>query len=311
MMVRPKKGVALMIVLVLLAAMASVAVSLSSGLQSQVMLAQTQQDYQQALWYANGAENLALNTLSRRQEHLYFGKNGGLEYVRYPVEQGSIQLLLNDLQTCFNVNVLATSEVTSGSPYREQLVNLFTLLGVPASVANSLTEQIQIKVNGKMASLPGEDVEGLPGTNFQMVDISELRQLRNMDAALYKKVTPFLCTLPTTKLAINVNTLSPKKSALLAALFFPFLNAEQARSVLLKRPVKGWDSVDNFLDALPASVNTQKIQRIKPFLQVESNYLQLNTLVHMNTLNVNMQSLITRTGKDIWTITWHQTGEFQ
>ncbi|HFW1339115.1 TPA: type II secretion system minor pseudopilin GspK [Salmonella enterica subsp. enterica serovar Virchow] len=311
MMVRPNKGVALMIVLVLLAAMASVAVSLSSSLQSQVMLAQMQQDYQQALWYATGAESLALNTLSRRHERLYFGKNGGLEYVRYPVEQGSIQLSLSDLQACFNVNVLATPEVTSDSTFREQLVNLFTLLGVPAFGAGSLAEQIQIKVNGKMTSLPGSVVGDLSGMDFLMADISELRQFKGMDAALYQKVTPFLCTLPTTKLAINMNTLSPEKSVLLAALFFPFLNAEQARSVLLKRPVKGWDSVDHFLEALPASVNTQKIQRIKAFLQVESNYLQLNTLVHMNTLNVNMQSLITRKGKDIWAITWHQIGELQ
>lgn len=312
---RPKQGVALMIVLVLLAVMTSLAVSLSSSLQSQVILAHTQQDYQQAFWYAASAESLALSTLSQRSERLYFGKNGGLEYVRYPVEQGSIQMSLRDRQACFNVNALATPGETSGSPLREQLVSLFTLLGLPVSRADNIAEQIQMRVNGKMASppelVPRELSVAASGTDFLMADISELRHFRDMDVALYQKLTPFLCTLPTTKLAMNMNTLPPEKSALLAALFSPFLNTEQVRSVLRKRPRKGWDSVDHFLEALPAGMDAQEIQRIKPFLQVESDYLQLNTLVHVNTLSLNMQSHIIRTGDGPWTIMWHQTGELQ
>lgn len=315
MMESPKRGVALMIVLVLLAVMASLVASLSSGLQSQVTLAHTQQDYQQAIWYAAGAESLALSTLSLRRERLYFGKNGGLEPTLYPVEQGTIRMSLSDMQACFNVNALATSDTALGTQLKGQLVTLLSLQGLPLSQSEALAEQIRIQVRGEKlcssASLSGCESSMTSGADFLMADISELRAFRGVDAVLYPKVGSLLCTLPTIKQAINMNTLSPEKSVLLAAIFSPFLNADQARDLLRKRPNKGWESVEHFWAALPTGVDVQAGQYIKPFLQVDSRYLRLNTLVHVNTLSLNMQSFIARSDEGLWTMIWHQTGELQ
>lgn len=52
-----------------------------------------------------------------------------------------------------------------------------------------------------------------------MQDVSELRLLAGMDAALYQRLLPFVCVQPDDALQVNVNTLRPSQAALLVALF--------------------------------------------------------------------------------------------
>ena len=60
----PKRGMALVVVLVLLAVMMLVTITLSGRMQQQLGRTRSQQEYQQALWYSASAESLALSALS-------------------------------------------------------------------------------------------------------------------------------------------------------------------------------------------------------------------------------------------------------
>ena len=60
----PKRGMALVVVLVLLAVMMLVTITLSGRMQQQLGRTRSQQEYQQALWYSASAESVALIALS-------------------------------------------------------------------------------------------------------------------------------------------------------------------------------------------------------------------------------------------------------
>ncbi|EFI3079168.1 general secretion pathway protein GspK, partial [Escherichia coli] len=55
----PKRGMALVVVLVLLAVMMLVTITLSGRMQQQLGRTRSQQEYQQALWCSDSAESLA------------------------------------------------------------------------------------------------------------------------------------------------------------------------------------------------------------------------------------------------------------
>ncbi len=68
----PRRGMALLMVLLLLAVMASVCTGLSHRISRQTDRMRSLQDYQQATWYAVSAESLALSILNenlKNEEH--------------------------------------------------------------------------------------------------------------------------------------------------------------------------------------------------------------------------------------------------
>ncbi|VEB05372.1 pullulanase [Klebsiella pneumoniae] len=73
-----------------------------------------------------------------------------------------------------------------------------------------------------------------------MQDVSELRLLAGMDAALYQRLLPFVCVQPDDALQVNVNTLRPSQAALLVALFPGDLTLQEAQQLLHNRPRTGW-----------------------------------------------------------------------
>ncbi len=88
---------------------------------------------------------------------------------------------------------------------------------------------------------------GYLAANQPMQDVSELRLLAGMDAALYQRLLPFVCVQPDDALQVNVNTLRPSQAALLVALFPGDLTLQEAQQLLHNRPRTGWSSVAAFL----------------------------------------------------------------
>lgn len=308
---RPKRGMALMVVLGLVAAMALLATSLSDGLSSQIGVAHTQQDYQQALWYATSAESLALSTLRLRRERRS-GGNGGLATTDYPVPLGSIRMTLDDRQVCFNLNALSDPDLALRAQSSMQLMTLLSLAGIARDQADRLLDKLLTRVDVGGTPLPRPRAAEAPDiAPHLLADISELMSIPGIDAALYRRLTPLLCTLPTVAQGLNVNALSPDNGVLLAAMLSPWLSVDQARGVLLRRPEQGWESVSQFYLALPDGIDPQILQNAAPFLRVDSQFFRLHTRVHVNTLSLSMQSFITRSEDGDLRILWHQTGELE
>lgn len=312
----PKRGMALVMVLLLLAVMASVSVGLSQRISRQTDRMRSLQDYQQATWYAVSAESLALSILNenlKNEEHtpIYSWSIGSH---LFPLSQGKMAVTLRDAQACFNLNALAQPAKVSGEG-EGQLITLISRLDVPARRAAQITESLQAFIGGGRDGQKQKDSEYLsrpvPFWPVQpLTDISELRVVQGMDAALYQKIKPLVCVLPMNRQRININSLDVSQSVILEALFGPGLSPAQARALLQQRPGKGWRNVGQFL-ASPylKRVDENVRKQAGEFLTVNSRYFWLRSDITVNETELTMNSLIARTGPQHFSVLWHQTGE--
>ena len=313
----PKRGMALVMVLLLLAVMASVSVGLSQRISRQTDRMRSLQDYQQATWYAVSAESLALSILNenlKNEEHtpIYSWSIGSH---LFPLSQGKMAVTLRDAQACFNLNALAQPAKVSGEG-EGQLITLISRLDVPARRAAQITESLQAFIGGGRDGQKQKDSEYLSRpvpfwpAKQPLTDISELRVVQGMDAALYQKIKPLVCVLPMNRQRININSLDVSQSVILEALFGPGLSPAQARALLQQRPGKGWRNVGQFL-ASPylKRVDENVRKQAGEFLTVNSRYFWLRSDITVNETELTMNSLIDRTGPQHFSVLWHQTGE--
>ena len=313
----PKRGMALVMVLLLLAVMASVSVGLSQRISRQTDRMRSLQDFQQATWYAVSAESLALSILNenlKNEEHtpIYSWSIGSH---LFPLSQGKMAVTLRDAQACFNLNALAQPAKVSGEG-EGQLITLISRLDVPARRAAQITESLQAFIGGGRDGQKQKDSEYLSRpvpfwpAKQPLTDISELRVVQGMDAALYQKIKPLVCVLPMNRQRININSLDVSQSVILEALFGPGLSPAQARALLQQRPGKGWRNVGQFL-ASPylKRVDENVRKQAGEFLTVNSRYFWLRSDITVNETELTMNSLIARTGPQHFSVLWHQTGE--
>ncbi|EFC1641354.1 general secretion pathway protein GspK [Escherichia coli] len=318
----PKRGMALVVVLVLLAAMMLVTITLSGGMQHQLGRTRSQQEYQQALWYSASAESLALSALSlslKNEKRVHLSQPWAAGPRFFPLPQGQIAVTLRDAHACFNLNALAHPTTASRPLAVQQLIALISRLDVPAYraelIAESLWEFID-EDSSVQTRLGREDSEYLArsvpfyAANQPLADISEMRVVQGMDAGLYQKLKPLVCALPMNSQQININTLDVAQSVILEALFDPWLNSAQARALLQQRPGKGWEDVDQFLaHPLLVDVDERTKKQLKTVLSVGSNYFWLHSDITVNEIELTMKSLIVRMGPQHFSVLWHQTGE--
>lgn len=322
----PKRGMAMVVVMVLLAVMALLASNMTVRLQKQLALAHHQQDYRQAQWYVASAESLALATLSESLGHesrVHLAQSWVQERRSFPVPDGQITINLSDMQACFNLNSLAAVKANrQGTPLViRQLIALFATADISEYRAQMVAESLWEFIDEDTVTqtlLGREDSEYLVRPipfltpNRPLSDLSEIRRVQGMDADLYQKIKPLVCVLPVTSQHINVNTLDIAQSALLEALFTPTLSVDQAREVLKARPVNGWDSVTDFLSETALSDVDEGIKaQVKPMLSVSSNYFHLQSYIEVNGMSLSIQSMIVRQGEQNFEILWHQTGDVE
>ncbi|HBX1565133.1 type II secretion system minor pseudopilin GspK [Klebsiella pneumoniae] len=136
---------------------------------------------------------------------------------------------------------------------------------------------------------------GYLAANQPMQDVSELRLLAGMDAALYQRLLPFVCVQPDDALQVNVNTLRPSQAALLVALFPGDLTLQEAQQLLHNRPRTGWSSVAAFL-AQPTLQKTDTTLA-RPWLTVHSaRFIAAFTVVTGN-LRFQLHSVLQQEGR--------------
>ncbi|RUO59647.1 type II secretion system minor pseudopilin GspK [Pseudidiomarina marina] len=118
-----QRGVALLMVLLVVALVSVMAVTLSGRLQTTVLRTANFQQAEQAYWYWLSAEEIVRELLQREisesdgvvhQQQMWYQqtKSGSI----YPVDGGAIKGEIQDLQSCFNLNALRVEDgVSSGS----------------------------------------------------------------------------------------------------------------------------------------------------------------------------------------------------
>ena len=91
---------------------------------------------------------------------------------------------------------------------------------------------------------------------------------------------------------------------LLSALFHPYLGESTVRNILENRPYGGWDSVDEFflVDHI-SHIDKSLLEKVHKYLDVSSNFFELDALVKTQKLRVKVQSLMySENGRDVRTV---------
>ena len=304
-----QRGVALLVILMLLALMTAVAATMSERLFGQFKRSSNQINYQQAYWYAIGAEALAIKALEQSfsdSETVNLSQPWALEEQSYPLDYGSLTGKLIDRQACFNLNSLIEENSASNSQSEPYLVTvlqtLLTDLGVDsyeAEIAAHSTWEF-VDSNTVVDSVTGvEDsyYESVLPTymapNSPLADASEFRAINQVSGEIMQLAQSYLCALPTTEFRLNVNTIDAEHAALLSALFGEQLSLSNAKQIIEDRPFDGWSSVDDFLAEAPLStINEATKSQVKGYLTVDSQYFELDAKIVVQQSQVRIRSLL-------------------
>ena len=312
-----QRGVALIIILMLVAIMAAIAASMSERLFTQFKRAGNQINHQQAYWYAIGAEALAEKAIEESYKDTENDSNkttnlsqpwanDGKE-MNLPLDYGTLEGKIVDKQACFNINALsgvAPNTTSTNGPYLVQfLQNLLESVGVEnykaEVIANStwsyVSSNAAVRASTGIADSHYESLKPsyLP-PNGMMADSSELRAVNEMTGKIMLELQPFICALPTTEWKLNVNTLEPNQANLLAALFYPNLSVSDAKGIITGRPEKGWDTVSDFMSSssVLAALSDKAREEAEKYLTVDSSYFGLDAQIFVGDSRVRIRSLL-------------------
>lgn len=258
-----ERGAALLTVLLLVAVVGALAAVTLEKLNLATRLAGNAKAMDQARAYAMATETMALT----RIDALLGGNTtrvtlqGGWSNrpIPLPIPDGVATARVVDGGNCFNLNNLVVPAEQGSFAARTasviQFARLMRMIGLPADAAARIAASAADWIDSDNAPIANgaEDADyaaRIPAyrtANALMSDPSEVRAVVGMTSAIYARLRPWLCTLPTTEPArINVNTLLPEQGALVAALLPDTLTAEQARQMLLNRPPDGYGNPNEF-----------------------------------------------------------------
>ncbi|KII81239.1 type II secretion system minor pseudopilin GspK [Vibrio renipiscarius] len=314
-----QRGVALLVVLLILALMTAVAATMSERLFSQFKRSSNQLNYQQAYWYSIGAEALAIEAIEQSYKDtdtVNLSQPWALEEQVYPLDYGSLSGRILDRQACFNLNALADLDGASGTDTAPYLVSVLQDLLLSLEVDSHVAEVVAhsswefMDSNTTVNSVAGvEDsyyesmVPAYMTANGVIADESELRAVNQVSGEVMTELQPYVCALPTTEFRLNVNTLSADHAALLEAMFDQTLSESDAQSVLENRPFDGWSDVDQFLaESQIAALSDEVKKRAKGYLTVDSAYFELDARVIVGESQVRIRSLLFSANRETATV---------
>lgn len=286
--IQRQRGVALISVMLIIALMTIVASNMTFTFNLSVNRISQALNIQQAKWFGYAGEALALKVLGdslKDDDIVHLGQFWAQKETVFPIEDGLVAGEMKDMRSCFNLNAMDVANGENGQPPR--IVEQFRALMEALEIDSFLAEQIAdaqrdwIDADSSMvSSLGAEDATyeamtpGYLAANQPMIDVSEFRQLNEVGPALFRRVAPYICTIPDSDWSLNVNTVDLEQPQILMAMFHPNLSEDTALSLLSSRPQSGWSSVENFL-AEPELQGVQLTEADKGQLRVDSDYFRV------------------------------------
>ncbi len=320
-MINRQRGVALLMVLFILALMMILASAMTERTAVMYQHTVVTRDNLQARWYALAAENMAAALLQRdaldSPSQTNLAQTWAQEGRRFTLDDGEIRATIRDGHACFNLNAInhRADEAGDGTPYpTDVFVRLLALLGEPPLRASQIAAALgdwtdsdgQPRPNGRRTRSIWRKPRAIsPPTSRCRMSASCACwpgwTPRSISACL-----PFVCVQPDDALQVNVNTLRPSQAALLVALFPGDLTLQEAQQLLHNRPRTGWSSVAAFL-AQPTLQKTDTTLA-RPWLTVHSaRFIAAFTVVTGN-LRFQLHSVLQQSGRTlpsssaIWTL---------
>ena len=291
-----QKGSALLIVLMILALMAALAAEMTISFQVQLQRTRRINDSLQgkyALLYAEA------QSMARFQE-----KPGDvLTHSESPGDDTDVSWQINDLHHCYNLNALKNTpeEPLATPPYEisvfyallEKLaVEKYRAEEIAQSIADYIDDNDSTRVKGAEDEYYQHSQPGYLTAGQVLFLPTEVRKINGMTDALYQKLAPFICTRFSSDLAININTLTEQQAPLLAALFLNNISLSDAKMLLKKRPVNGWEKVEDFLYQAQQDFSAAKplVDSLKKQITTSSSYFLTTSTVHEGDLTFGMRT---------------------
>jgi len=258
-----ERGVALLVVLLMLVVLSTVAMAAIDDVKFAVRRTVNMRLGDQAQWYAYGAEDMARQVIwrgwkadpARSTLESAWARQG----VRFEIDGGLIDGDIADAGNCFNLNSVV-EELPGGKLVATplggaQMQNLLVALDINADDAAVLAAALTDWIDSDQSPVPrgAEDYDyALLDPPYRtagtlMTEPEELRALRGMDEEIYRRIRPFVCALPQAiPSPVNVNTLRPHQAPLLVMLTGSKLSLTEAARVIENRPSAGFNTVEAF-----------------------------------------------------------------
>ncbi|HAT3922080.1 TPA: type II secretion system minor pseudopilin GspK [Citrobacter amalonaticus] len=327
--IRKQKGVALLVVLILLVMMSALAAKISQQFCRNLQKTHYQVSQQQLRWAILAQEDVV-------KERLQIDASGESKALapegdwHQPMEtQGedyTVVSQVEDAQDCFNVNnLLAEDKVTQAQnasavpakPLKALVIEqILTKSGIGQSTAEEIYLQLLDYLDGDLTtSKEGVESDAWAGVlparqpaNQMMRAIAELKLLPAFPATAYAKVSQLLCALPDSASKVDVNTLRPEQAVILAALFPGKLTEDDAVRLLASRPETGWENMEAFNKVLEQNFPQLKddLPRVADQISINSRYFRVNYAGNTDdlTLRVISQLQVNQEAGEI--ITWQR-----
>ena len=272
--------------------------------------------YQQSFLMVLSLESYTLEYMSsaKKRESLSLMTNRYVPYspIEIPLERGAIEAQIEDKSDCFNLNLIVTNneKLKTKIVNQDELIffkNLLSSLEIPndkiEEISSALIDWIDEddfpdNYNGAEDFYYSNLKSPYLTSNPYMQNISELRKVKGMTEDIYKKMEPYICTLPTRMSFININSLSPLKPKILVALSENKLSDQEAISILENRPLSGYQNTEDFFkDEFVSRALSSKFSRKK--LNTESFYFNLETQIKFDEYTFIMNSRMINDEKDM------------
>jgi general secretion pathway protein K len=319
------KGVALLLVLLIVAFVSIIATQMGSKLQLQASRAINIKDNNQAQWYAMGAEQYALKAIAQLLEEadgvIHLEQPWAEEDIRFPLPGGELQVSLTDLQSCFNVNALQSEEKANGpDPLAEAFKRLLQAdsLEIPSYEADVFSDSLLdwLDTDDRIRPFGAEDSDYeaklppyLPANNL-MVDVSELRMVHGANREWLTKLLDWVCVLPNdSNFKLNVNTIKPEQAPILHALLGNGISLRDVESIIASRKPDGFEEVADFL-ALPEITALELSDKQREWFDVSTDYFMLYSKASYNDASFSMKSVLKVNDNNSVAVTYREFGGF-
>lgn len=327
--VHQQRGVALLVVLILLVMMSALAAKISQQLCRNLQKTHYQVSQQQLRWAMQAQEKVVKDRLQNDAS----GESKPLDPAgdwHQPLEtQGedyTVVSQVDDAQDCFNVNnLLAADKVAQDQnastvpekPRKEKIVEqILTDGGISQTAAEEIYQQLVDYLDGDATTVKeGAEMDAWSGVvparqpaNQMMRTLAEIKLLPAFPAAAYPKVSKLLCALPDSASKVDVNTLTPEQASLLAALFPGKLTADDAVRLIESRPETGWESMDVFSKALEQAFPQLKeeLPQVAGLLSINSRYFRVNYTGNTDELTLRVVSQLQVNNEAGEIVTWQR-----
>lgn len=327
--IRQQRGVALLVVLILLVMMSALAAKISQQFCRNLQKTHYQVSQQQLRWAMQAQEKVVKDRLQNDASGESKPLDPDGDWHQQLETQGddyTVVSQVEDAQDCFNVNNLLAAEKISQDPtapavpekpLKARIVEqILTDSGVSQTAAEDVYLQLVDYLDGDTTTVKeGAEADAWAGVvparqpaNQMMRTIAEIKLLPAFPASAYPKVSKLLCALPDSASKVDVNTLKPEQAPLLAAMFPGKMTSDDAVRLIDSRPETGWESMETFSKALEHAFPQLKedLPQVAEQFAINSRYFRVNYTGNTDELTLRVISQLQVNNEAGEIVTWQR-----